>query len=206
MTITYTIGTELYMNMTNRCTNNCTFCIRHFGDGVGSAKSLWLEREPSCEEILAEIDSRGLEGFSEVVFCGYGEPMERAEDIARLCREIKKRRDIPTRVNTNGQADLITGRRTAPLLKGVMDTVSVSLNAPDARTYAELCKPVFGEKAFDAILAYIRDCKLYVPHVVASVVDVITPEQIEQCRELARSLGVELRVRHMWKEDSTPTE
>lgn len=206
MTITYTIGTELYINLTNRCTNNCSFCIRHFGDGVGSARSLWLEREPSREEIIAEIDQRGLKGFTEVVFCGYGEPMERVDDIVWLCKEIKKRADIPTRVNTNGQGDLITGRATAPQLKGLMDTVSVSLNAPDSKTYMELCRPVFGEKTFDAILDFTRACKLYVPHVVFSVVDVITPEQIEQCKTLADSLGVELKVRHMWREENTPTE
>lgn len=204
MNITYTVGSGLYVNLTNRCSNCCSFCVRHFGEGVGSADSLWLEREPSREEVLAEIESRRPDEFDELVFCGYGEPLERFDDVVWICRELKKKYKLPIRINTNGQSDLITGRDTAPELKGAVDSVSISLNAPDPESYAQLCEPVFGEKTFAAILKFTKACKEAVPDVTLSVVDVIAPEQIERCRAIADSLGVKFRVRKMWTKDNIP--
>ena len=45
----------LYVNLTNKCPCACTFCLRQTMDHVGKAHSLWLEREPSAEEVIAEF-------------------------------------------------------------------------------------------------------------------------------------------------------
>lgn len=199
--ITYRLNGSLYLNITNRCSNRCRFCIRQNGDSVGDAKSLWLDKEPDREEILKAVFANDLSKFHEIVFCGYGEPMERLDDVVWLSRQIKSKNGagIKIRVNTNGQADLIHGRRTAPELSGAVDAVSVSLNAPDAEKYQELCHSQFGKKVFDAIIAYTKDCVNFVPEVTMSVVDVMPKEDIEKCSEIAKAAGAQFRVRELIK-------
>ena len=199
MTITYPIGDNLYVNVTNRCTNRCDFCIRKNGDSVGGSGSLWLEREPTVGEIVDDIKRRGPENYRQLVFCGYGEPMMRLDDIIAVIKELRKSSDIPVRINTNGQADLIFGKPTAQMLADLVDTVSISLNDSAAGRYDAVCHSVYGKAAFDAVVKYGEDCKKYVPNVVFSVVDVIPPEEIEECRRIAERTGVTLRVRKMIK-------
>jgi radical SAM enzyme (TIGR04100 family) len=196
MIITYRLGDSLYVNMTNRCSNRCDFCVRNFGDSMGESGSLWLEREPSVDETAEDI-IKNYSGCREIVFCGYGEPLLRVEDVCAVCKKIKASVSLPIRINTNGQADLINGRQTAKELAGLVDTVSVSLNAPDAQSYDQICHSDYGEAAFGAVIAFAEDCKKYVPNVIFSVVDVMKPEAIEKCREIARKTGVALRVRKM---------
>ena len=198
LTITYTYKRGLYVNLTNRCPCACVFCLRQNGDSVGGSDSLWLEHEPSAEEVCAAIDARDLGQFDEVVFCGYGEPTERLDVLLESARHI--RRVAPAcriRVNTNGLSDLINGRETASSLKGLVDVVSVSLNTPDPDEYVRMCRPRFGRRSYDAMLAFARECRRYVPEVVLSIVDapVTTPEQQAACRAIADSVGVKLRVR-----------
>lgn len=195
--ITYAIGRSLYLNITNRCSNDCCFCIRHTKKGLGEGYNLWLEKEPAFDEIIGELDKINLEDYDEVVFCGYGEPLERADDVADICRYLKSRTDRPVRINTNGQANLITGKNVPELLKGCVDVISISLNYPDAGEYSRYCRPIFGEKAFDAMLQFTRECKKYIPKVILSVVDVIGQERIEKCRKIAEDMGVEFRVRNL---------
>lgn len=199
--ITYRLNGSLYLNITNRCSNRCSFCIRQNGNSVGDADTLWLESEPSREEILAAVFANDLSQFHEIVFCGYGEPMERLTDVVWLARQIKSKcgASVRIRVNTNGQADLIHNRRTAPELEGALDAVSVSLNAPNAEKYQELCHSEFGTKVFDAIIAYTKDCLKYVPDVTMSVVDVMPKEDIEECRKIAKAAGAKFRVRELIK-------
>jgi radical SAM enzyme (TIGR04100 family) len=198
MTITYRLGDSLYVNMTNRCSNRCEFCIRNFGDGISDSDSLWLDREPTVDEAAKSIIDNAA-GCKEVVFCGYGEPLMRLDDVVAVIKKVKQKLDIPFRINTNGQADLIHGRKTAKDLEGLVNTVSISLNAPDAKSYDAVCHSDYGEKAYDAIIEYARDCKNYVPEVVFSVVDVMKPEDIEKCRKIAEKAGVKFRVREMIK-------
>lgn len=195
MTILYTVGDKLYVNMTNRCPCRCTFCIRNNGDGAYGSDSLWLEREPSVNEIKTEFEKYGdLSQFSEVVFCGYGEPMERAEELAEIAGWLKEKHDIKIRLNTNGLGDKIHGRSTAELLKGKMDIVSVSLNSCDRDKYNAVTRPKWDD-SFEAMLSFASECKKYVPKVMFTVVDVISAEEIEGSRILAEKLGIELRVR-----------
>ena len=110
MCITYTVERGLYINVTNRCSNRCEFCIRNNGDGAYGSESLWLEREPTLEEIISDIAKRDLSQFDEVVFCGYGEPTERLEVIREVALWIRSKSDIQIRLNTNGHANLIWGQ------------------------------------------------------------------------------------------------
>lgn len=196
MTVTYQVKNGIYVNMTNRCPCACAFCLRQNGDGVYGSDSLWLEREPDVKEICMSIDRWDLARYDELVFCGYGEPMERLDDLLEVARYVKSRYKIPIRINTNGLSDLINGRKTAPELKGLIDTVSVSLNATSAEEYLRLCRPRFGIVSFDAMLAFTKACVPCVPNVVMTVVDVVTsPEEQAKSRQIAEGLGAKLRVR-----------
>lgn len=196
MTITYPVKNGIYINMTNRCPCACTFCLRQNADSVYGSEPLWLDREPTVEEVCASIDSWELDKYDEVVFCGYGEPTERLDDLLRVAEYIKSKSSISIRINTNGLADLIAGEPTAHRLGGLIDTVSVSLNATNAENYLKVVRPKFGIQSYDAMLAFTRDCVKYVPNVVMTVVDVVTSkEEQERSREICESLGATLRIR-----------
>ncbi len=196
MTITYPVKNGIYVNMTNRCPCACTFCLRQNGDSVYGSEPLWLDREPTVAEVCESIDTWDLAKYDEVVFCGYGEPTERLEDLLKVAAYIKSKSDIAIRINTNGLADLICGERTAPKLHGLIDTVSVSLNATNEQDYQAVVRPKFGEGSYAAMLKFTEDCVAYVPHVVMTVVDVVTsPEEQERCRRICESIGAVLRVR-----------
>ena len=196
MTITYEVDGALYVNITNRCSNRCDFCIRNNGDGAYGSNSLWLSREPSRDEILDSIVSSNPERYSELVFCGYGEPTERLCDLIWVAKTIKSRFDIKIRINTNGHSSLIHKCDTAPMYKDAIDTVSISLNAPNAKEYDKVCHSVFGEAAYEGLLDFANRVKEYVPTVILTVVDVaLTDEEIEECKKIADKVGVTLRVR-----------
>ena len=201
MTITYEYEDALYVNLTNRCNCNCEFCLRH-GKAQGSIyteDSLWLEHEPSRQEAMDSFLSRDVCSYREIVFCGYGEPTYRLDDILWLVDQLKARfgdKLPPVRIKTNGHANLILGRDVCPELKGRIDTVSISLNAITAQEYVALCHPVQGEAAYQAMLDFARESKQYVPHVILTIVDKDkTPEEIQTCKDIARDLGVKLRIR-----------
>ncbi len=197
MTITYPVKRGIYVNLTNRCTCACTFCLRQNGPGVYGSDPLWLEREPTVQEICDDLMRWKLEDYQEVVFCGYGEPTERLDDLLKVAAFLKAHSNIPTRINTNGLSDLIWKKPTAPLLKGLIDTVSVSLNATNKEEYLRLTRSKFGIDSYDAMLNFTRDCTKYVPHVVMTVVGepVTTPEEQEICRGICAQVGATLRVR-----------
>ena len=191
MTITYEYEDALYVNLTNKCNCNCEFCLRH-GRKEGSIyteDSLWLEREPTREEALDSFLSRDVCSYREIVFCGYGEPTYRLDDILWLVDQLKERfgrRLPPVRINTNGHANLILGRDVVPELKGRIDTLSISLNAVTAAEYTALCHPAQGEAAYQAMLDFAREATRYVPHVVLTIVDKDkSSEEIETCRQIA---------------------
>lgn len=149
MTILYRVHHGLYVNLTNRCSCACTFCVRGLSDSVGEAESLWLSHEPTYEEVIAAFGGFDMGQFNEVVFCGFGEPTEAWDTLMRAARYVKEMFGLPTRVNTNGLGSLICGRDIAPEFEGIIDTVSISLNAPDAKTYQEIVRSSFGEKSFE---------------------------------------------------------
>lgn len=189
----YEYGGGLYVNLTNRCPCRCNFCIRSQADGLGSADSLWLEHEPTAGEVLSAFQKFNLSDYQEAVFCGYGEPLCALETLLEVSRGLKES-GMKLRINTNGLGDVINGKPTVPLLKGLIDVMSISLNAPDAQGYNALCHPSV-ENAYEAMLAYARACKDNFD-TRFSVVDVIGPDEIARCKKIAEEMGIPLRVRH----------
>lgn len=186
----------LYVNLTNRCPCACTFCLRTVKPR-DVAHSLWLEREPTVAEVMAELSAAPWPLVSEVVFCGFGEPTERLADLLALLRHVKATHDVPTRLNTNGLSDLIHGRDTSPDFGGgVLDTISISLNASNAERYLALTRSRFGLRSYEAMLAFAAHCRRHVPRVVMTVVDHVEDDgEIARCRELCAARGLALRVR-----------
>ncbi|MEI6757573.1 MAG: TatD family nuclease-associated radical SAM protein [Chlorobium sp.] len=190
-TIAYKIRNSLYLNVTNRCSNICTFCPKFEGYKL-QGNDLLLQREPSFQEVMAAVDAE--DEFGEIVFCGFGESLIRLDLVVCVARELKKRYGCRIRINTDGQANLVHGRNIIPELVGLVDTVSVSLNAPDAVTYIRLCNTPFGSAGFSAVCDFIREARHQIPKVIASVVNVPGVD-IDACRVLAESLGATFRVR-----------
>ena len=195
MTILYPVGQHLYVNLTNQCPCACTFCIRQNGDGAYGSDSLWLEHDPDFSEVKAAFAKWNLSEFIELVFCGYGEPTEALDLLLETARYAKSLPGCPPlRLNTNGLSDLIHGKPTAHLLEGLLDTVSISLNAGTEAEYLAVTRPKWNN-AFTAMQQFAVDCKQYVPHIMFTVVDVIPQEEIDAAQKLADSLGIPLRVR-----------
>jgi TatD DNase family protein len=189
--IAYKIRDSLYLNITNRCTNNCSFCIRFISDYV-KGHNLRLPHEPTEEDLKNAIGNPSK--YREVVFCGYGEPLIRFDLVKSLSAWVKQEGGV-VRINTNGHGNLIQGRNILPELKGIVDGISISLDAHDEETYNKICRPVY-ENAFSNIVEFIRESKKYIPHVEATAVE-LEGVDIEKCREITDGLGVRLRVRKL---------
>lgn len=186
---------SIYVNVTNKCPCACTFCLRNTKE-MAESNSLWLDREPTVQEIIAEFEKYDLNKFNEIIFCGFGEPLMRIDDILEVAKYLKGRnKDIKIRVNTNGLADLVHNKKTAPLLKGLIDTVSISLNASNAEEYYKITRNKFGIESFDEMLKYAVSCKEFVPNVVMTVVDCIGQQEIADCQAVCDRIGISLRVR-----------
>ena len=189
--IVYCYNDEVYFNLTNKCPCNCTFCIRNNGDSVGEAKTLWFDKEPTMGEIYKAIDAFDFSGYKEAVFCGYGEPTMALDKLIAVSEYMR----IKLRLNTNGLGDLINKRSIAKEVCQAVDVVFISLNMPDAKSYNEVVRPAYGEKAFDAMLKFAQDCKKYTENVKFTVVDCIGEENVEKSRKVVEKLGIPLRVR-----------
>ena len=188
--IAYVIRNSLYLNITNRCTNRCTFCAK-FRDFTVKGHQLCLEREPGIDEVMAAIGDPS--SYDEVVFCGYGEPLLRLDLVKEVARFLKQK-GITVRINTDGQANLVHGRNILPELSGLVDSISVSLNAPDAATYQEICRSEFGEQGYTALKAFLVEAKQHIPSVTATAVT-LPGVDIDACRKVAEELHVEFRER-----------
>lgn len=197
-TIAYTIGKSLYLNITNRCPNHCGFCVRYKSDTFNKDKSLWLEHEPTMDELKTAIPNP--KKYKEIVFCGYGEPLSRLDIVLELSRYIKDKGG-KVRIDTNGQANLIHGRNVVPELKGLVDSMSISLNAQDAATYDKLCRSIYGKAAYTALIDFTKEAKKVIPRVTMSVVGIPNVVDVEACRHIAESIGVEFRVREYYEEE-----
>ena len=196
MEILYKVHNNLYVNLTNKCPCACTFCLRQNMDHVGESKSLWLEREPSAAEAIAEFAKFDMSRFNEVVFCGFGEPTEAFEVLKKVAAFVKETYHMPMRLNTNGLGNLVNGRDITPEMEGLIDTISISLNTPNADRYHELVRSKFGDKSFDAMLDFARSSTKYVTNVVMTTVDTtITKEEEEECRRICDSIGAKYRIR-----------
>jgi cyclic pyranopterin phosphate synthase len=192
----YWLDNKLYLNITNRCSNRCYFCFRKFKSGIKEF-NLKLEKEPTKEEVIEELRKViNRKNWSEVVFCGFGEPLERLDLVLEVTRWLKKHYWRTVRVDTNGQLYLLNkGRDVVRELKEAgVDKVSVSLNAHDKETYNQICKPVF-EDVYENVLDFIKKAKE--EGIETEVTAVTIPEvEISKVKELAERMGVKFTVRH----------
>lgn len=192
--ILYTYKKQVYANITNRCDCCCQFCIRSHKDSVGESDNLWHESEPTFEDIKKAIDEFDFSDYEELVYCGYGEPTCALENLLATAAYVKEKHNIKIRLNTNGLANLYHKRNIVPELAKVIDSVSISLNAPTAEKYQEVTRPQF-ENAFPELLKFAELAKDAFSHVQFSIVDVLPPEEIEESQKLADERGIYLRIR-----------
>ena len=198
MTLYYRLGSNLYVNVTNLCPCDCVFCIRGRAAGVGSAGSLWLAHEPAISELKDAFDlkmKQDREPVDEIVFCGFGEPLERAEVVCELTGHIKSKCSRPIRLNTNGLVGLIDPDFDIKKLSD-FDLISVSLNADTKEEYLRVTRPRFGIGSFDAMLDFARAAKNYTK-VQFTIVDTLEKERQKKCRIIADEMGVPLIIRSM---------
>ncbi len=189
----YTLGNKIYINLTNRCTNNCDFCIRRDHKDMDGTV-LWIDDEPTVEDVIEQLPQNIDEYDNEIVFCGYGEPtfnLETLDEVASYLHCIDK----TTRINTNGQANLIHNKDVTDVIVTSCDVINVSLNESNAQKYQQHCHSKFGEKAYDALIEFAKLCKQRGGNVVFSVVDSIGERDVAECQKLADKLGIPLRVR-----------
>lgn len=199
-TVLYEFKDSLYINLTNRCSNSCDFCIRNFKDGV-NGNPLWLDDEPSAKDVKAMLAEKDLSPYAEVVFCGFGEPTCALPVLVEVAEYLKSRGAV-TRINTNGQANLINGvDNAAAIIAPVIDHVSVSLNASNAEKYQAMCHSEFGEAGFEAMLRFTRQCVEAGIDTAMTVVDCIGEKEIEACRACSESVGAKFRVRPLVSEN-----
>lgn len=192
--ILYTYKNQIYANITNRCNCSCTFCIRSHKDSVGDAETLWHKEDPSVSEIKAAMDAFDFTGYDELVYCGYGEPTCRLDVLLETAKYAKKNYGVSIRINTNGLGSLEHGRDIIPDLVGIVDSLSISLNAPSESEYNKVTRPRFSN-AFPSMLQFAQEAHKVIPTVQLSIVDVLPKAQITACKELAASLGVPLKIR-----------
>ena len=189
--IAYQIRNSMYLNITNTCNLACKFCPK-FIDYEVKGHYLKLEHEPDVDDIFRSVGQP--EKYDEIVFCGYGEPTRRLEVLKVIAQRMKERGVKKIRLNTDGLANLFYGRNVLPELKGLVDSISISLNAADAGFYSEVCRSKYGEKAYKAVCDFILEAKKYIPDVAISVV-ALPDLDLDACKAKAKELGVPMRIR-----------
>ncbi len=194
-TYIYIHNNSLYINLTNSCTNSCDFCIRNQMDGI-DGYDLWLSKDPETKDIIESLEEFDVMNYKEIVFCGYGEPTMKLDVLLESAKHIKENYpEMKTRINTNGQANLYHKKDITPLFEGLIDKISISLNAPNSKEYQDICHSGFGEQAFDGILEFSKLAKKHVPNVRLTVIDLIGEEKIARCQSLADENELTLYVR-----------
>ncbi len=193
--LVYSLENKIYINLTNRCTNDCIFCLRKDKDDVCGQK-LWLENEDFLvEDVISQLEN--FEISKEVVFCGYGEPLLKFEVLKQVAKYLKEKYpDVQIRINTNGHANFVYKKNIVTELIGLIDEISVSLNASNSEEYDELSQPKF-ENAYEEVKKFIKCCSEAGIKTYASIVDGYKGRRldVEKCELIANELGAELRVR-----------
>lgn len=194
-TYVYALDGNLYINLTNKCSNGCDFCVRNERSSY-YGYYLWLRHgEPTVEKVIAAANGQGdLSRFHEIVFCGFGEPTYKVAEMVALC-DFFHEKGLKTRLNTNGQGNLINKRDIVPELKGKIDLVNISLNASCVEKYQPMCRSQFGEAGFAGMLEFAKLCRRNGVDCRFSAVDCVGEEEVEACKRLAASLNIPLYVR-----------
>ncbi|MBQ8428103.1 MAG: radical SAM protein [Clostridia bacterium] len=194
-TYVYVLDGNLYINLTNKCCNGCDFCVRNERNSY-YGNYLWLRHgEPNAQQVIAALNGLGdLKRFKEGVFCGFGEPTYRMEVMLAVC-DFLHEKGLSTRLNTNGQGNLVNKRDIVPEMKGKIDFVNVSLNASCAEKYQPICRSQFGAAGFDGMIEFAKLCKKNGVPCRFSIVDCIGEEEVEACKCLAQSVSIPLHIR-----------
>lgn len=187
---------SFYVNITNQCNCACTFCLRTMKH-MAEESSLWLKQEPGADEVRQELDKLPWPLVKEIVFCGFGEPTMRLPVLLELMSYVRAiHPEVPIRLNTNGLADLLYKRSVAEDFKGLLDVISISMNASNPTRYLELTRARYGAESYSAMMRFAVDCRQYVPNVVMTVVEKVENQaEIDACRRLCEEYGLQLRVR-----------
>ncbi|MEK7207000.1 MAG: TatD family nuclease-associated radical SAM protein [Pseudomonadota bacterium] len=190
-TIGYTLHGNRYLNVTNRCTLRCTFCPKFNGEWTVQNYALRLRREPTLKEIILAVGNP--EEYREVVFCGLGEPSLRLYTMLKVATHLRSRaRRI--RLNTDGLANLVYGRDVTPDLEGLIDALSISLNAQNEEVYNRHCRPAL-PGAYGAMLDFVRRARDFVPDITLTAIDGLADVDIAACEKIAKDLKVNFRRR-----------
>ena len=194
-TYLYTLDGNLYVNLTNKCSNGCDFCVRNERSSY-YGNYLWLRNgDPTVEKVIAAAKGFGdLSRFKEVVFCGFGEPTYKVAEMVALCDYFHEK-GLKTRLNTNGQGNLINKRDIVPELKGKIDFVNISLNASCVEKYQPICRSQYGEAGFAGMIEFAKLCRKEGVDCRFSIVDCIGEDEVEACKRLAESVRIPLYVR-----------
>lgn len=194
-TYAYALDGNLYINLTNKCSNACHFCVRNERTSY-YGNYLWIRRgDPTAEKAIAAINGMGdIKKFKEVVFCGFGEPTYKVAEMVAVADFVHSK-GMTTRLNTNGQGNLINKRDIVPELKGKIDKINISLNASSAEKYQPICRSMFGEAGYTAMIDFARLCRRNGIECWFSVVDCIGEDEVAACKRVADSVGIPLRVR-----------
>lgn len=193
--LVYSLEDKIYINLTNRCTNDCIFCLRKDKDDVCGQK-LWLDSEEfTSEDVIKQL--KNFEIPKEIVFCGYGEPLLKLDILKEVAKYIKDNYPATrTRINTNGHANYVYKRNIVPELVGLIDEISVSLNGSTSEEYDKLSRPKF-KGAYDEVKKFIKACSDSGIKTDTSIVDGYKGRRlnVKKCEEISESLGAKLRVR-----------
>lgn len=196
MTILYEVHQNLYVNLTNKCPCACTFCLRQTRDHMEDSNVLWLEHDVTTEELINEMKKMDMSPYGEIVFCGFGEPTEALDVLLEGAKYIKAHVHKPIRINTNGLGNLIHGEDITPKFEGLIDTISISLNTPNAKKYHELVRSRFGEQSFDAMIDFAKKSTKHIPNVVmTTVATTISTEEEKTCQKICDEIGAVYRIR-----------
>jgi TatD family-associated radical SAM protein len=190
----YELHDNLYINLTNKCTSNCEFCVRNNKNGIGE-DVLWLKKEPTTDDIMDSLGHFDVASHRQIVFCGYGEPTLKLDVLLDSAKKIKQKYNLPIRINTNGHANLYYKKDITPLFEGLIDKVSISLNHSNAEEYDKICHSIYGIDAFEGLLDFAGKCRAHVPNVVLTIVDILPEDVQDECKKIAEQVGVTLRIR-----------
>lgn len=186
---------KIYINVTNKCNCACTFCLRSTKQ-MNENNSLWLKEDNTAQMIISKFKEYDWKNLEEIIFCGFGEPTMCMDTVLEVAEYLKKTyKEIPIRLNTNGSANRENHRDVAKELQGLIDTVSISLNASNAEKYFEITRSKYKEQAYEDMLDFAVECKDYVPNVVMTIVDCIGEEEIGKCKKVCENRNLTLRIR-----------
>ncbi len=188
----YIYDNKLYLNITNRCSNRCSFCIRNGRQGL-QENNLWLDKEPDFNDTVKALEKYDLNIYKEVTFCGFGEPVYNLDTLLKTAAYLKQK-GCTVKLNTNGQGNLIHGRNIAPELRGIIDIISISLNSSDSEKYQQICHSRY-KNAYKAVLDFTQECLKYIPVVIMSKVDEGDEEENKACEKVCNNLGATFRLR-----------